>query len=134
MEKSVNGLNLVSPPKLPISKITTRYNLTGLWRQRPPPKFIPKTSPCKNGCPLNQNIPEALELIKQGKNKEAWRLWIQNNPLPSVCGRVCRHFCEEKCSRNDYDGAVKIGNIERFIGDSGLKNNFPGVLWGTAAK
>lgn len=115
--------------KLPISRITTSFNLTGFWRDGPCPEFVPKIAPCKHGCPLNQDIAEAIEFIRKNKIKDAWKLWTESNPLPSVCGRVCRHFCEEKCCRQDYGGAIKIGNIERFLGDIGLEKewvfNFP---------
>ncbi|MBI5603699.1 MAG: FAD-dependent oxidoreductase, partial [Deltaproteobacteria bacterium] len=43
------------------------------------------------------------------------------SPLPSVCGRVCFHPCEQNCNRKEYDEAVSIHTIERFLADYGAK-------------
>ena len=44
-----------------------------------------------------------------------------HNPFPGICGRVCPHFCEQKCNRNSYDKGVNVGAVERFLGDRGLQ-------------
>ena len=44
------------------------------------------------------------------------------NPMPAITGRVCPHLCETKCNRNEFDQAVSIRNIERYIGDYILDN------------
>src|SRR3989344_4788089 len=115
---------IILSPELPISQITTKYNLTGSWRTVPLPEFIPKKSPCKIACCLEQDIPEALKLIKTGCVKDAWELWVQNNPFPAVCARVCGYSCRINCNRRDYDDPVNIGDIERFLGDEALKNKW----------
>jgi NADPH-dependent glutamate synthase beta subunit-like oxidoreductase len=56
--------------------------------------------------------------------EEAWRIIVEKNPLPSVCGRVCPHPCEVFCLRNQVDEPVAVNNIERFIGDWGLTHGF----------
>ena len=46
-------------------------------------------------------------------------IYLQDNPLPGVCGRVCYHPCESKCNRGEYDDAVNIKSFERFLADNG---------------
>src|SRR5262249_41634149 len=37
----------------------------------------------------------------------------------SVTGRVCYHLCEQACNRGQYDEAISIRAVERFLGDLG---------------
>jgi len=55
----------------------------------------------------------------------AWYLLTNTNPLPSICGRVCPHLCQDDCNRGEKDGAVVFSAIERAIGDYGLKHSLP---------
>jgi NADPH-dependent glutamate synthase beta subunit-like oxidoreductase len=97
------------------------YNLTGSWRNvRPYYDF--KTSPCRLGCPTNENIQQYIFLVTEGRYEEAFRALVESNPMPSVTGRVCFHPCMEKCTRKDYDQAINIPAIERSLGDMGLEN------------
>ena len=42
--------------------------------------------------------------------------------MPAVHGRICPHPCESGCNRQEKeDGAVSINNMERYIGDHGLR-------------
>lgn len=74
-------------------------------------------APCENKCPLNMNVPGYIQLLKEDRLEEAYQLIMEDNPLPSVCGRVCHHPCEGKCRRKEVDGAVSIRAIRRFIAD-----------------
>lgn len=55
--------------------------------------------------------------------EEAFYIFLEKTPFPSVCGRVCPHPCESECNRKEKEGAVSINKVERFIGDFGLKMN-----------
>ena len=97
------------------------------------PVYVPKTAPCSNGCPNETNIREFLTTISQSEDsgrsykesyEQAWGILTEKNPFPSTCGRVCPHPCEGECNRNHKDSAVSINNMERFIGDFALENNF----------
>ena len=97
------------------------------------PVQVVKTPPCANGCPNETNIREFLTTISQSEDtgrsysesfKKAWNILTEKNPFPSTCGRVCPHPCEENCNRTYKDGAVGINNLERFVGDFALENNF----------
>jgi len=76
---------------------------------------------CVQGCPVNVQIPQFIELIKQGNPQQAARIIKQTNNLPAVCGRVCpqENQCEQACILNKAGKApVNIGNLERFAADS----------------
>jgi len=50
---------------------------------------------------------------------------LEDNPLPGICGRVCYHPCEDVCNRKDFDDAIGINSMERFVADKNLKNSYP---------
>ncbi len=97
------------------------------------PVFVEKTAPCKNNCPSGNKIREIITTISQSEGagrtnhesfEKAWNILTETSPFPSVCGRVCPHPCEDDCNRNEKEGAVGINNIERFLGDYAIENNF----------
>jgi NADH-quinone oxidoreductase subunit F len=45
---------------------------------------------------------------------------LSENPFPSICGRVCIHPCEEVCNRINFDEALAINALERWVGDYAL--------------
>jgi 2-oxoacid:acceptor oxidoreductase delta subunit (pyruvate/2-ketoisovalerate family) len=108
-------------PTWAISLASTLLNKTGTWRIFRP-MYDNKIPPCNNECPTNEKIQGYLDYTKQGKFIEAYKLLLQDNPFPSITGRVCYHPCETVCNRKDYDESVGINSCERFIGDWGLKN------------
>lgn len=65
-------------------------------------------APCSGGCPINQDIPQYLTLVKKGMHKEALSVITQKNPLPFITGTICAHPCMGKCTRNFYDSSVQI--------------------------
>ena len=97
------------------------YNLTGSWRNVRP-YYDAKISPCRLGCPTMENIQRYIYLVTQERYEDAWRELMENNPMPSVTGRVCFHPCMDRCTRKDFDQAINIPAIERAIGDRGLDN------------
>lgn len=128
---SITNFNFQDFRELPESVISLRdtsSNLTGSWR-RIKPYYQNKISPCKNACPLENNIPHWLSLLKQGKTRQAWEKLIEKNPFPAVTGRVCQGFCEKDCNRREFDESVSIRNLEKFLGDEALINGWhPPVL------
>jgi len=60
-----------------------------------------KHKPCVNGCPVNVNIPDFIEKVKDGEFEEAYRIISLTSSLPAVCGRVCpqENQCEKYCVR-----------------------------------
>ncbi len=105
--------------KFPISITTTEVNLTGSWRFARP-RFAQKISPCSVACPAHTNIPGYIFHMLNNDLTAAADLLRSENPFPATCGRVCPHFCQYQCNRKEYDGAVEIREIERFVGDYAL--------------
>jgi len=79
--------------------------------------------PCQISCPAGIDIQGYIALAAIGKYKDAIALIKENNPLPSVCGRVCTRPCEVKgCRRTLLDEAVGIDYIKRYISDLDLNS------------
>ncbi len=78
-----------------------------------------KKPPCREGCPVEVEIPRFISLIKEGKFLEACYALKQKNALPAVCGRVCPQEiqCESRCIVGKKGDPVAIGNLERFAAD-----------------
>lgn len=77
-----------------------------------------KVKPCsKKGCPLNNDIPEVIEQIKQENYKEAYRILCNTTVLSGICGRICPHQkqCQGSCIRGIKGKSVSIGELEAFV-------------------
>ncbi len=78
-------------------------------------------APCRNACPIEQRAMGYVALIREGRFADAYRTIKEDNPFPSVCGRVCNHRCEDACSRNDGGSEpVNIMQLKRFVADWAL--------------
>ena len=85
-----------------------------------------KVKPCSNkGCPLNNDIPTFIRLVKEGNMEEAYYTLLNTSILGSVCGRICPHYkqCMGSCVRGIKGESVQIGDIEAYISDYGLEHN-----------
>jgi len=82
-------------------------------------------SPCENACPAHINVPGYIALIAHGRPIDAYNLIRQENPLPSVCGRICTHPCESKCRRGQLDEAIAIRDLKRYAADEAFKLEEP---------
>lgn len=82
--------------------------------------------PCSKACPLNNDTAGFIKLIKEDKLKEAYNLLSETTILESICGRICPHTkqCEGKCIRGIKGEPVSIGELEAYIGDLAIKNNW----------
>ena len=77
------------------------------------------TAPCKDGCPIHQDIPEYIELCRKGAYASALRLITEKNPLPFITGTICAHNCMTKCMRNYYDEPVNIRATKLVAAEKG---------------
>ena len=102
---------------------TSLANLTGTWRTERP-VYLNRLPPCNNACPAGENIQGWLFHAESGDYQQAWRVLVQNNPLPAVMGRVCYHPCENACNRGQLDSSVGINSVERFLGDEAIKQGW----------
>jgi NADPH-dependent glutamate synthase beta subunit-like oxidoreductase len=108
-------------PEIPISTELVTKIRTGDWRDSRP-VYKEKIAPCNYNCPAGEDIRGYISLLKEGNYKRALELILESNPLPSVCGRVCFHPCEQSCNRKELDEPISIHAIERFLSDYGANN------------
>lgn len=83
-----------------------------------------KTKPCsKNGCPLENNIPE---FIHEPNSQMAFEILSKTTVLPAICGRICPHEkqCQGSCIRGIKGEPVQIGQMESIIGDESIERNY----------
>ena len=74
-------------------------------------------APCVITCPAGLNVQGYVQLIGQGKYREAVQLIMERVPLPGVLGRICPHPCEYQCRRMEVDEAIAIRDLKRFAAD-----------------
>ena len=74
-------------------------------------------APCTLTCPAGINVQGYVQLVNQGKDKEAVKLIMERLPLPGTLGRICPHPCEEECRRQTVDEPVAIRDLKRLAAD-----------------
>jgi heterodisulfide reductase subunit A-like polyferredoxin len=92
---------------------------------RPYPQAVPNAftisrrgpSPCQAACPVHQGGQGYVTLIAQRRFEEALRVILRDNPLPSICGRVCTHPCTDACTRCNVDDPINLPGLKRFVTD-----------------
>ena len=79
-----------------------------------------KNPRCVAGCPVNIQIPDFIEALKNDDIEKAGDIIRQTSMLPSVCGRVCpqERQCEGNCVLGIKGESVAIGALERYVGDN----------------
>lgn len=83
-----------------------------------------KKPTCRDGCPIHNEIPKFIGLLREGKIEEAYWAIREQSSMPAVCSRVCPHEfqCEGHCVRAKKGEAVSIGMLERYIVDWMVRN------------
>ncbi len=92
----------------------TTGNRTGTWRFEKP-VFVEQIAPCREACPVGEDIPAIMALNEAGAFEEAYRRILLENPFPGICGKLCFHPCEKVCNRRHFDQAVSIRDLEYFV-------------------
>lgn len=74
---------------------------------------------CRNGCPIEHDIPGFISAISKGNMGEALSIISARSNLPAVCGRVCPHElqCEGHCILAKRGDGIRVGKLERFAAD-----------------
>ncbi len=80
-------------------------------------------APCVDECPTNQDIPEYLYHTSQGDFQKAFDVIMVKNPFPNVLGVACDHLCQTKCTRINYEEALKIKEVKRFVAEKGFETD-----------
>ncbi len=105
---------------------TAKMYKTGSWRiQKPYHQHF--SAPCHNACLAGEDAQAWLAYFSEGHIQKAWETLVSVNPLPGVSGRVCHHPCETACNRGQYDEALAIHHIERYLGEQAIQHgwNYP---------
>ncbi|MGH3258305.1 MAG: FAD-dependent oxidoreductase [Streptosporangiaceae bacterium] len=124
---SVRGTHVPEHLRLPIAGVTPpptekdgqRLFPTGNFRFYRP-VYRDKTPPCNHACPTGEQIQKYLDHVKHDRYLDGYLTICEDNPMPSVTGRVCYHPCETACNRAAHDEPIGIRGVERFLGDFGL--------------
>lgn len=82
-------------------------------------------APCATACPAGTRPDKFIRQLRFGNALGAAETILDNNALGGICGTVCpvSRLCEGACTRNNIDGPVKIGRIQRYLHDLGLQEN-----------
>jgi heterodisulfide reductase subunit A-like polyferredoxin len=101
--------------------LSNRKAVSKLYAQAIPGAFaIQKAdkAPCRLACPAGLNVQGYIQMVKEGKYKEALQIIMEDLPLPGVLGRICPHECEDACRRCEVDEPVAIRNLKRLAADN----------------
>jgi len=73
---------------------------------------------CEEACPAHLKISDYIRAIYEDKQEESLKKIFEDNPIPSICGRICMKHCEAACSLSIRGEAVAIRWLKRFVADS----------------
>ncbi len=90
----------------------------------------PTIPPCREACPLGQDVPAYVGLLARGMVREALDRILDHNPLPSVCGHICTRPCEAACTRARLNDPVPIRALKAFASNSGGPRSKPAPVPG----
>ena len=77
------------------------------------------TSPCRNNCPIEQDIPAYLAAVDEGRLDDALAIIAERNALPFITGNLCPHPCGSKCMRAFYEpegAAIRASKLKAARG------------------
>jgi len=73
---------------------------------------------CEDACPAHLKISDYIKTVYEDKPDESLRKIFEDNPIPSICGRICMKHCEAACSLSIQGEAVAVRWLKRFVADS----------------
>jgi ferredoxin len=82
-------------------------------------------APCHNICPAEMNIPLMIRQIISNDLQGAIITIKKDIPIPAILGRICPAPCEKGCRRGDYDNAITICLLKRYVADVDLLTESP---------
>ena len=97
------------------------------------PLFDCFSSPCRNGCPIEQDIPAYLQAMAEGDCEKALRIILERNPLPFITGTICPHHCGDKCMRNYYEETLHIRETKLAAAAGAFEKVMPALKGAEAA-
>jgi len=73
---------------------------------------------CEEACPAHLKISDYIKAIYEDKSDESLKKIFEDNPIPSICGRICMKHCETACSLSIRGEALAVRWLKRFVADS----------------
>lgn len=73
---------------------------------------------CEEACPANVKISDYIQAIYENKPEKSLRKIYEDNPIPSICGRICMKHCEDACSLRLRGEALSIRWLKRYAADA----------------
>jgi 2-oxoacid:acceptor oxidoreductase gamma subunit (pyruvate/2-ketoisovalerate family)/2-oxoacid:acceptor oxidoreductase delta subunit (pyruvate/2-ketoisovalerate family) len=89
---------------------------TGSWRVLTP-RYVENLAPCSAFCPAGNDVIGFIQDVVRKGTAEAAATLGRTSALAGTCGRVCPAPCMSGCNRVEYDGAVNIRGLERWVAD-----------------
>lgn len=83
------------------------------------------TAPCREDCPIHQDIPGYLMRVKKGAYADALNVILERNALPFTTGTLCPHTCGDSCMRNYYEEHVHIREAKLEAAEKGYDEVLP---------
>lgn len=72
---------------------------------------------CEDACPASLNIVDYVGAIYDEDPERSLQKIYEDNPIPSICGRVCMKHCEDACSLGIQGEPVAIRWLKRWTAD-----------------
>lgn len=72
---------------------------------------------CEEACPAHLKISDYIDAIYKNEPKESLRIIYEDNPIPSICGRICMKHCEDACSLRIRGDSLAIRWLKRYAAD-----------------
>jgi len=73
---------------------------------------------CEEACPAHLKISDYVKAVYEDKPDESLKRIFEDNPIPSICGRICMKHCEAACSLSIRGEPLAIRWLKRFVADS----------------
>jgi glutamate synthase (NADPH/NADH) small chain len=73
---------------------------------------------CEEACPAHLKISDYIKAVYEDEPGESLRRIFEDNPIPSICGRICMKHCETACSLSIRGEPLAIRWLKRFVADS----------------
>ncbi len=116
LDEGVAGAGVYTKPVKPLPDRHMKREL---------PLFDCFESPCRDGCPIHQDIPAYLQAMLENNPEKALRIILERNPLPFITGTICPHHCGDKCMRNYYEGTLRIRETKLAAATGAYEKVFP---------
>jgi glutamate synthase (NADPH) small chain len=83
--------------------------------------------PCQKGCLAGVDIKKFIRAVRSRNLRLATSVIRDANFLVASCGRICpqAQLCEGRCSATGLKKPIAIGELQRFVGETAIKDKIP---------